>query len=338
MYFFDLGLTPFEAGKQVGSSDLVKKNRLFFSAEDSQKIPQGILKEKKEFAAKCEKICRTVYPSILEEMEGFCSSSGIAMEEWSTRFFTIYAFPPFQGCTCLAVGGENGYLARNSDFLPQAASLCSSYVFHFPETKSFFANSTTPTQMEDGVNEDGLAVGLTFLYPTVRKPGLHAGLLVRYLLEHCQDVPEAIKALKHLPISSMQTLTLADKSGRIAVVECNCEEVEVVSPNQENFLAATNHLQSNKMCRYQTRMPDLIHSQERLKTVQNSCLNKKEEIDIEWLKKLFSRQMGFLCQYQPEEGMDTLWSVIYDLKRGEIHLCPQNPWHGEYQKETRFSF
>ena len=38
------------------------------------------------------------------------------------------------------------------------------------------------------------------------------------------------------------------------------------------------------------------------------------------------------------EGMDTLWSVIYDLKRGEIHLCPQNPWHREYQKETRFSF
>ena len=107
MYFFDLGLTPFETGKQVGSSDLVKKNRFFFSSEDSQQIPREILEEKQAFAAKCEKICRTVYPSILEEMEGFCSSSGIAMEEWSTRFFTIYAFPPFQGCTCLAVGGEN---------------------------------------------------------------------------------------------------------------------------------------------------------------------------------------------------------------------------------------
>lgn len=68
MYFFDLGLTPFEAGKQVGSSDLVKKNRFFFSAQDSQQIPREILEEKQAFAAKCEKICRTVYPSILEEM------------------------------------------------------------------------------------------------------------------------------------------------------------------------------------------------------------------------------------------------------------------------------
>ena len=207
MYFFDLGLTPFEAGKQVGSSDLVKKNRLFFSSEDSQQIPQEILEEKKAFAAKCEKICRTVYPSILEEMEGFCSSSGIAMEEWSTRFFTIYAFPPFQGCTCLAVGGENGYLARNSDFLPQAASLCSSYVFHFPETKSFFANSTTPTQMEDGVNEYGLAVGLTFVYPKVHKAGLNAGMLVRYVLEKCRTTKEAIDFLQEIPIASQQILT-----------------------------------------------------------------------------------------------------------------------------------
>lgn len=140
------------------------------------------------------------------------------------------------------------------------------------------------------------------MYPTVRKPGLHAGLLVRYLLEHCQDVPEAIKALKHLPISSMQTLTLADKNGRIAVVECNCEEIEVLYPNKENFLVATNHLQSNKMCRYQTRMPDLIHSQERLQTVQNSCLNKKEEIDIKWLKNSFPGRWVFFVNISPRKG------------------------------------
>ena len=137
MYFFDLGLTPFEAGKQVGSSDLVKKNRFFFSSEDSQQIPQEILEEKKAFAAKCEKICRTVYPSILEEMEGFCSSSGIAIEEWSTRFFTIYAFPPFQGCTCLAVGGKRipckkqRFFAAGSFFMQQ---LC----FWLSRNKIFF--------------------------------------------------------------------------------------------------------------------------------------------------------------------------------------------------------
>ena len=116
MYFFDLGLTPFEAGKQVGSSDLVKKNRLFFSSEDSQQIPQEILEEKKAFAAKCEKICRTVYPSILEEMEGFCSSSGIAMEEWSTRFLLSMPFRHFRAAPVLQSVGRTGTLQETAIF------------------------------------------------------------------------------------------------------------------------------------------------------------------------------------------------------------------------------
>ena len=36
--------------------------------------------------------------------------------------------------------------------------------------------------MEDGVNEYGLATGLTFVYPKIRKAGLNAGMLVRYFL------------------------------------------------------------------------------------------------------------------------------------------------------------
>ena len=48
--------------------------------------------------------------------------------------------------------------------------------------------------------------------------------------------------------------------------------------------------------------------------------------------------MGFFVEYQPEEGMDTLWSVIYDPKAGKFHLCPQNPWHWEYQKGNAFPF
>ena len=37
--------------------------------------------------------------------------------------------------------------------------------------------------MEDGINEYGLAVGLTFVYPKITKAGFNAGMLVRYLKE-----------------------------------------------------------------------------------------------------------------------------------------------------------
>lgn len=56
--------------------------------------------------------------------------------------------------------------------------------------------------MEDGINEYGLAVGLTFIYPTVIKPGFNAGMLVRYLLEKCKTTNEALDLLKCISIAS----------------------------------------------------------------------------------------------------------------------------------------
>ena len=177
-----------------------------------------------------------------------------------------------------------------------------SSIYKIEGKKSFLANSTTPVQVEDGVNEDGLAVGLTFLFPTVRKPGLNAGLLVRYLLEHCSSVPEAIAALGALPISSMQTLTMADRQGRMAVVECNCEAMEVRYPEQgERFVAATNHFCAERLLPYQTTMPDTIHSHKRLETLEQA-LRGKDRYSRTFLQELLAGKHGFLCQYEPGRG------------------------------------
>ncbi len=61
-------------------------------------------------------------------------------------------------------------------------------------------NTTAFCELEDGVNEYGLAVGLTYVYPTIRKPGWNAGYLVRYLLERCKTVSEALGCLRRLDI------------------------------------------------------------------------------------------------------------------------------------------
>ena len=45
---------------------------------------------------------------------------------------------------------------------------------------------------------------------------------VRYVLERCRTVEEAIEAIRELPVGSAQAITLADRSGAVAVVECNC--------------------------------------------------------------------------------------------------------------------
>ncbi len=75
--------------------------------------------------------------------------------------------------------------------------LCDSAYYKLNNVYSFVGNTTAWTEMEDGVNEHGLAVGLTFIYPIKIKPGFNAGMLVRYILEKCKTTDEAILALKN---------------------------------------------------------------------------------------------------------------------------------------------
>lgn len=52
---------------------------------------------------------------------------------------------------------------------------------------------------------------------------------------------EAVSCLHQLPIASAQTLTLADSSGEIALVECNTERIEsITSSNGQPVVYATN--------------------------------------------------------------------------------------------------
>ena len=82
-------------------------------------------------------------------------------------------------------------------------------------------NTTSFIQMEDGINEAGLAIGMTSVAPTAIQPGFNAGLLLRFLLEKCSTVENAVSWLGRIPIASAQILVLADLHGAIAQVECD---------------------------------------------------------------------------------------------------------------------
>ena len=40
---------------------------------------------------------------------------------------------------------------------------------------------------------------------------------------------------------------------------------------------------------------------------------------------LLTGKKGFLCQYDRATGKDTVWSVVYDLKRRRIYRAEGNP-------------
>lgn len=266
----------------------------------------------REFAKKCLPIYQAFYPEICEEIQGISDGLHKDFDDMMSFLFSMYAFTYHNYCSCIAyVDEQHILLGRNSDFIKTIGPLSDSAYYHLESGYAFIGHTTAFCEMEDGMNEKGLAVGLTFVYPTKISVGMNAGMLVRYLLEKCASVQEAISFLKQVPIASAQTIILVDQSGDFAIVECHHEQVIV--RRDKHVLWTTNHFVSPQMQAFQYLGEDDIYSHERYLTMQH-FFDSHQRVNKGDLMELLSGKYGFMCQYQGE--MDTIWSVVYDVKNG----------------------
>ncbi|MGE4353900.1 MAG: C45 family autoproteolytic acyltransferase/hydrolase [Oscillospiraceae bacterium] len=299
----------------------------------------GLTKDKYVFAGECVKEYQVYFPEILEEILGIADGNEVPVETLRALLFCMYCFEPDHKCTCFAFStDEEIVFARNSDFLVSLEKLYMNCLYRLEGAYAFNGNTTAFVEMEDGVNRHGLAVGLTFVYPHLQKPGLNAGMLLRYLLEKCLTTAEAIEALRRLPIASAQTLTIADKSGEIVVVECNPKEMEVIRPRTgERFVATANNFSSEKMRPYRNPDIDDWRSDERYQTARNALEQSKGGYTVAFAEDVLSGKYGFMCQYDRRQNADTVWSVVYDLKRKQIWRAEGNPSRKSFKEDTRMN-
>lgn len=334
--------THYQAGLQYGT-------RL---REDGVVIESGLTfsmtPQRREFASRCLPLYARYFPQILEELQGVADGQGIPVQTLQAILFPLYCFPLSPHCTCFAFPtGDGAVFGRNSDFLPRFEAAYANCLYQLEGVLPFNGNTTAFLQMEDGVNGKGLAVGLTFVPSLLGRPegqalvrpGLHAGMLVRYLLERCRTVEEALEALAELPIASSQTLILADASGQVALVECNAQVREILrSQGDPPFVAAVNRFHGSKLQPYQNP-PDLDdwRAEERYRTVTAALGTLPKADPIAFAQALLSGKYGFLCQYDRSQGADTVWSVVYDLGRGRVWRAEGNPSRLPFQEDLRMS-
>jgi predicted choloylglycine hydrolase len=91
--------------------------------------------------------------------------------------------------------------------------------------------------LADGMNDAGLAVSLAFGGRPAIGRGFGVPLIVRYLLQVCADVPDAVEALRSLPCHMAYNLTLIDRTGRHATVLLAPDRPAIV----QDLRYATNH-------------------------------------------------------------------------------------------------
>lgn len=332
MYHARFKESHYEAGFKWGNLCLKSGNKI----RESHTFVLN--KERELFACDCIPLYQRYFPEILEEIRGIADGQKMDYMDLCTFLFSMYCFEFNNHCTCFAFKDKNNLIfARNSDFLVELEKLYMNCIYKLDTGYSFNANTTAFVQMEDGVNEYGLAVGLTFIYPHIRNPGLNAGMLVRFLLEKCSSVEEALTALKKLPIASAQALTIMDAKGDMVVVECNPLGMEIIYPNQdENFVVATNNFNSDRMKIYANPEGlDDWNSRERHEVAYKALFENKDNFSFELAKNILCGKYGFMCQYNRRMGADTVWSVIYDLKNKKIFRVEGNPSRKNFKEDTR---
>lgn len=326
--------THYEAGFQWGS--LLFRRQIILTDH----IPFPITRERIDFARACLPVYAAHFPQILEELRGLADGQRCDAEILQAVLFSMYAIPPACGCSCFAAATDKGVLlGRNSDFLTALEGNNCNVIYRLSGGgHAFTGNTTSFLQMEDGVNDCGLAAGLTSVGPTGRKPGFNAGLLLRYLLEHCESVAQAVAQVGRLPLASAMTLTLADPSGAIAVVECDHQKLETAPPpgQSAHFVCATNSFHLPGMAGRRWEREDDWSADERYETM-TSALGRHAP-DLAFARALLSGEHGFLCQYDRSTGRDTVWSVIYDLTGRRIFRSEGNPRRCPYVQDLRFSF
>lgn len=133
-------------------------------------------------------------------------------DEVDARMLSLYDPPPFiTGCSQAAWVRGTPVLIRTYDY--PISRLEGVLVQTAWSGRRVIGMSDCLWGLLDGVNDDGLAVSLTFGGRTVSGEGFAIPLVVRYILETCASVTEACAVLARVPVHASQNVTLVDRTG-----------------------------------------------------------------------------------------------------------------------------
>ncbi len=154
----------------------------------------------------------------------------------AARMLSLWRPTPYlAGCSQAALTDAEPALVRNYDYAPDRFE--GTVVETRWSGRRVIGMSDCLWGLLDGINDDGLAVSLTFGGRQVVGDGFGIPIVVRYLLETCSTVSEARRALERIPVNLAHNLTLVDARNEAATVEVGPDR----RPRWRATPVATNH-------------------------------------------------------------------------------------------------
>ncbi len=172
-------------------------------------------------------------PELVPLYEEVCELAGGG--DLASRYLSMWNPPAFtSGCTQVAWTKGTPALIRNYDHNPkwfEGVMLKSNWL------RPVIGISDCNWSLLDGMNSSGLCASLNFGGHTVVGKGFGIPLVIRYLLETCENVDEAVKSLERIPVHMAYNVMLMDRKGNYATLFLGPDRPATLVNKQ----ACTNH-------------------------------------------------------------------------------------------------
>ncbi len=274
---------------------------------------------------RAERALRRYMPELVPLWEELVELAG--GDERAGHFLTFWS-PPRYLVHCsqaVVVDGDGPALVRNYDLDPsynEGRLLLSGWLGH--EVVGMVEGLVG---LSDGMNDRGLAASLAFGGRVAIGRGFGVPLIVRYLLQVCADVPDAVEALRRLPCHMAYNLTLVDREGRHATVMLAPDRPAIVTPAP----FATNHQIGVEWPRH-GRLSQTLERAELLREVL-----EEPEIEADALLQRFLTPPLHRRRYS--EGFGTVYTAMYRPGTGRMRLAWPGlvPWDQGFRAFTEES-
>jgi len=333
---------PYEMGQKMGH--IFKRNNAQF--------PINLDEFQLEYGKQSAIILEEYFPEATAEIKGITDVIGydnILFTSWMMCMGCCLDLNEeesieVRGCTAFSIIHNDRIIHGRNNDLPPYLKKVSKSIFYKPYKKlSFILNTSSFINGEEGINEAGLLVAMTFVKPKIEeiKPGLNSVFLVRYILENCENVNEGIKALEKLPIASSCNIIMTDKQSNMVVVECNPLQMHIRYPesnkNGIKFIITVNNFTSKEMWKHDASDRNNFLAEVRYKTAFDALMKIDFTDSIEYTKAILSGEYGFICQYDNSLNFDTIWSSIFDISNNKIYRAEGNPQKVKFIEDKRLS-
>jgi predicted choloylglycine hydrolase len=257
-------------------------------------------KERRPFAfslRNAEAALKAWAPNIWEELHGLADGLKIPLERAVAEYSNARLRYPPRGCSAVMSGGLYGrnydYDVRHYDRIlvaiqPQGVNASIGFSDRF-------------TGRLDGLNENGLCIGLHQVNNGAWQPGLACILIVRIVLDQCATTRDAIALLRRIPHGGGYNYSLMDSGGTAAVVEAAPAAVAVREGEQ---LGCSNHFLSPALQAYNRRNPG---SRRHLPALEDFA---RDHLPADRLFKALNNSLSPVFDHRYTSGSGTMHTIV----------------------------